>query len=104
METFKIAFTELPWQVSQPGARYKVFQQGRRKIRLVEFSSDFVEAEWCRKAHIGYVLEGEMDLTFADRTEHFSAGDGLFIPGGEASRHKASVLSGRVLLVMMEEE
>jgi quercetin dioxygenase-like cupin family protein len=99
----KADFNSLPWQPSQLGARSKVFQQGSRVLRLVEFTSEFVEEAWCKKGHMGYVLQGEMDLQFDRETVHFSAGDGLFIPGGEKSRHKASVPSGRVTLILVEE-
>jgi len=43
-----------------PGARSKFFQQEDKQIRLVEFTDEFVEPDWCEKGHIGYVLEGTL--------------------------------------------
>ena len=68
------------------GAKYKVFQQGNRRLRLVEFTKGFTEPHWCTKGHIGYVLEGELDIDFAGDVVRFSAGDGLFIPEGQETR------------------
>ncbi|MHC4707131.1 MAG: hypothetical protein ACYS8I_08610, partial [Planctomycetota bacterium] len=38
--------------------------EGGRKLRLVEFSKEFVEPDWCSRGHIGYVLEGQMEVNF----------------------------------------
>jgi hygromycin-B 7''-O-kinase len=62
---------------------------GGKILRLVEFTNEYVEQDWCFKDHIGCVLEGELEITFAGKTERFSAGDGIFISGGDKDRHKA---------------
>ena len=79
----RIDFDSIPWDTTTPGARAKVFARNGRRLRLVEFTTDFVEPGWCTSGHIGYVLEGELEITFADRTERFARGDGVFIPPGE---------------------
>jgi quercetin dioxygenase-like cupin family protein len=103
MEKCKVNFDVLPWQTPLEGARYKVFQQGNRRLRLVEFSRGFAEPDWCVKGHIGYVLEGEMDLDFDGQLVRFSRGDGLFIPAGAENRHVAKVLTDMVRLVLVED-
>jgi quercetin dioxygenase-like cupin family protein len=103
VEKCKVDFDALPWQSPLPGARYKVFQQGNRRLRLVEFSRGFVERDWCVNGHIGYVLDGEMDVDFDGNLVHFSAGDGVFIPAGAENRHMARVLTDVVRLVLVEE-
>ena len=76
-------------------------EQSGRKLRLAEFTRAFVEHQWCTKGHIGYVLEGEMEVDFHGKVVTFRGGDGLFIPPGEPHKHKATVLtdSARVILV-----
>jgi hypothetical protein len=37
-------------------------------MRLVEFTSAFVEPHWCQKAHLGLVLEGELEIDFNGHT------------------------------------
>ena len=69
----------------------------------MEFTREFVELDWCRKAHIGYVLEGELEIDFSGNVVVCSAGEGLFIPPGDANKHKARTLSDVVRLVLVEE-
>ncbi len=99
----RIDFDLIPWDTTIPGARAKVFTRDGRRLRLVEFTTDFVEPGWCTRGHIGYVLEGELEITFADRTERFARGDGVFIPPGEETKHKARALSEVARLVLVEE-
>ena len=72
------------------------------QVRLVEFSAGFVEADWCVRGHVGYVLDGRMEVDFDGAVEVFGAGDGLFIPAGQAHRHKARILTDTVSLVLVE--
>jgi hypothetical protein len=62
LQNFKINFQEIPWESPLPGARFKAFEQDGTKLRLVEFTSEFIEPDWCRKGHIGYVLSGSMKI------------------------------------------
>jgi quercetin dioxygenase-like cupin family protein len=104
MSQAKVDFKALPWEEMAVGARSKAFVRDGRKLRLVEFTHRFVEHEWCLKSHTGYVLEGEMELTFDDRTERLSAGDGIFIAGGERQRHRARVVAGSSLRLILVED
>ena len=99
----KVNFDSLPWQTPLPGARFKAFQQGNTLLRLVEFSKGFMEPDWCAKGHVGYVLEGEVDIDFDGKTVRFSAGDGLMIPKGKKDRHKAIVVTDIVRVILVEE-
>ncbi len=103
MDEAKINFTELSWDESNVGTRSKAIVRNGRKLRLVEFTSEFVEYDWCIKGHIGYVLDGELEITFSGRTERFSAGDGIIIAGGESEHHKAKVIGLVVKLILVEE-
>jgi len=103
MENHKIDFESLPWQSSVPSVRFKGYEQNGRRVRLAEFARDFVEHDWCTRGHIGYVLEGEMTIDFDGEVVAFSAGDGLFIPAGRGSRHKAHVLTDVVRLILVED-
>lgn len=100
----RIDFSTIPWTEPLPGARVKRVERGGRTLRLVEFTSELREPDWCRRAHRGWVIEGRLELRFPDRVEVLGPGDGLFIGGGEADRHVASVREGVVRLVLVEEE
>lgn len=102
METHRIDFETLDWESRLPGARHKAFRRGDTTLRLAEYAHDFVAPDWCTEGHVGYVLEGEVDIDFDGHVERFLAGDGLFIPGGEEHRHKPVVVTGVVRLVLVE--
>jgi len=103
MEKYNVNFDSIPWQSPLKGARHKAFQQGNRKLRLLEFSRGFVEPDWCIKGHIGYVLDGELDINFNGTLVRFSAGDGVFIPAGTENKHMAKVLTDVVRLILVED-
>ncbi len=103
MDRHKVEFESLPWQSPTKGVRFKEFQHEGRKLRLVEFARDFVEPDWCVKGHIGYVLKGEGKVDFNGHVVHFTAGKGIFIPPGISSKHKSSVISEVMLLILVED-
>jgi quercetin dioxygenase-like cupin family protein len=103
MHQYKVHFESFPWQSSLPHARSKAFQAAGKQIRLVEFARGFVEPDWCLKGHVGYVLDGEMNVDFYGTVIRFSAGDGFIIPPGQENRHKASVLTDAVRLILVED-
>jgi len=103
MRTHKINFSTLPWQSPLPNIRFKVYEQDDKRIRLVEYSAGFEEPDWCVKGHIGYVLEGRVEIDFDGDVVNFEAGDGIFIPAGEEHKHKARPLSESVRVVLVED-
>jgi quercetin dioxygenase-like cupin family protein len=102
MERYRVNFGSIRWEHPAPGVRVKAHEQDGRRLRLVEFTKDFVEPDWCTKGHIGYVLEGAMEVDFQGETVTFRAGDGLFIPSGDEHGHKARVLTDTVRVVLVE--
>jgi len=102
MKRYRVDFGSIPWEQPVAGVRFKACEQDGRRVRLAEFSKNFVEPDWCTKGHIGYMLEGEMEVDFRGEKVTFRAGDGLFIPPGSAHRHKARVLTNFVRVVLVE--
>src|SRR5262245_12357835 len=88
MNNHRVEFSDLPWDAPAHGMRVKSVVQGDKKLRLVEFSLEFVEKDWCIKEHVGLVLDGEIAININGVVQNFRAGDGLFIPRGEQNRHK----------------
>jgi quercetin dioxygenase-like cupin family protein len=103
MEQYRIDFESMPWESPMTGVRFKAYEQGGRKLRLVEFSKEFVEPDWCSTGHIGYVLEGRMEVNFDGKKEVFGPGDGIFIPAGEKHKHKGRVLTDTVNVILVED-
>ncbi|MHC4423879.1 MAG: cupin domain-containing protein [Planctomycetota bacterium] len=103
MEQYKIDFESMEWEEPADGVRFKAYEQDGRKLRLVEFSKEFVEPDWCTKGHIGYVLEGQMEIDFNGKTIVFGPGDGVFIPECEEHKHKGKALTDVVRLILVED-
>ncbi len=103
MEQYKIDFESMAWESPAEGVRFKAYEQDGRKLRLVEFSKEFVEPDWCRKGHIGYILEGQIEIDFDGEVIVFGPGDGVFIPAGEEHRHKGKVLADTVKVILVED-
>jgi len=70
----------------------------------VEFTSDFVEPQWCEKGHIGFVCEGSLEIDFHGHIVIYQKGEGIFIQPGTESAHKARSLTSLVRLVLVEDE
>jgi len=83
-----VRFDDLPWESPSPGVRFKAFLRGAQRVRLLEFSEGFEEADWCTKGHAFHVLEGSLTLRMRDREVRMKAGDVGFLAGG-ADAHKA---------------
>jgi quercetin dioxygenase-like cupin family protein len=103
MPPFKVDFRALDWQPALPDARFKIYREAARQIRLVEFTAAFTEPDWCEKGHIGLVLEGELEIDFHGRVIRYPEGSGIFIPPGPESGHKARSLTPVVQLVLVED-
>lgn len=101
MTDYRIVFDKLDWESPIPGVRHKVAMTGGRKLRFVEYSSE-MDPHWCSRGHTGIILEGKMEIEFDSVTLVFETGDGVFIPDGEAHRHRATVLSDLVTALFVE--
>ena len=103
LDNFRIDFDAKQWKEPFPGSRYKAYRSGNRLVRIAEFTPEFTEADWCEKGHIGYVIEGSMQIDCHGRVETLKAGDGLFIPPGQGAGHKVHALTPVVRLLLVEE-
>ena len=103
MMPIAIDFESLQWESSLPGARCKIYREGTKQIRLLEFSSKFVEPTWCEKGHYGFVLEGTLEIDFNGRVVVYPEGSGIFIPAGPATAHKARSITPVVRLILIED-
>jgi hypothetical protein len=103
VSNFKVDFNALDWQEGRPGVRFKAYSDGSRQLRLVEFATGDGFADPCELGHIGFVLEGGLTIDFNGSVVSFGKGDGLFIPAGTASAHRAVTITPGTRLVMVED-
>jgi uncharacterized RmlC-like cupin family protein len=93
----------MAWVPVAPGARQKVSEKDGKRTRLLELTQAFVEREWCTAAHVGYVLQGELEIAFENRFDRFAKGDAFVIPAGTPDQHKARSISPRTLVLLVED-
>lgn len=103
MTEYKIDFKSIEWESPLKGVRFKKFISEKKQIRFVEYTKDFVEPDWCSKGHTGYVIEGEFEIDFNGNIVRYKSGDGIFIPPGEAHKHKAKMISSYVKVFLAED-
>ena len=101
MGPYRIDFKVMPWDAPAAGVRFKAHEQNGRRLRLAEFTREFVERDWCTTGHIGYVLEGRMEIDFDGKSLTFGPGDGLFIPPGDS--HTAKVITDTAKVILVED-
>jgi hypothetical protein len=98
-----IDFDPIPWERPRPGLRFKRYERGGQRVRLMEFSEGFVEEECCLNGHMGRVLEGGFSIAYGGAIERYQAGDVFLIAPGEEDVHKAVVGRGERALVLLFE-
>lgn len=103
MEQCKIDFMSIPWEIPAKGARFKAYKQNGKQVRLVEFTDELVETDWCTEGHIVYILEGQLEVNFNGNMVVFNKGDGLFIPAGEKNKHIGKALTKVVKMIIVED-
>ena len=93
----------MSWEHPYPGQRQKVYEEGKVQLRLVELSDEYNEEAWCEREHIGYILDGGITVEFNGESIIFNKGDGMCIPSGVATRHKARILKGEMVQMIFFE-
>jgi len=101
MGPYRIDFKTMPWDTPAAGVRFKAHERNGRRLCLAEFTKEFAELDGCAKGHIGYVLEGQMEIDFDGKAIVFGPGDGLFIQPGD--KHKAKVITGTAKVILVED-
>lgn len=81
-------------------AFWKTLQFEGLRIRMVEYSPNYIADHWCEKGHIIYCIEGEMDTELADGSIHkLSAGMSYQVSDGLSS-HRTSSKNGVKLFIV----
>jgi hypothetical protein len=68
----------------------------------VEHGPEYIEEDWCTRAHVGYLISGKLHIEFREREDElFSTGDGIQIGGGESHAYRGHVRSERPVLMFL---
>lgn len=100
----RIVFAQLEWLewIEVGTARMKTAIVNGMKLRLIEFAPGFEQVTWCESAHVGYVVEGEMETLIEDEKVVFKKGDGLVIRAG--TKHRSRNIGATPLLLFLVDD
>jgi quercetin dioxygenase-like cupin family protein len=90
------------WEAPGEGVRGKRVTNGPASLRLIEMLSTASHPDWCEMGHSGCVVEGELEIEFANHVVRYQTGDGIVIPPGPQHRHRPHALSERVRLALVD--
>ena len=101
---FQITNWSLIPKVEHKGERgtsyWQTLQLGDLRIRMVEYSADYLADHWCQKGHIIYCIEGEMTTELANgETYTMTAGMTYQVSDGLSS-HRSYSKGGVKLFIM----
>jgi hypothetical protein len=100
----RVDFGKLAWRKKAAGAPEKRYTKNGRVLRLVRYTDQFTEVDWCEKGHVGMVLSGRIVLDFGNEKVEYKAGDALFINSGDRDKHKAEIAPGEEATVLLFED
>jgi len=79
------------WQTVQfPGLR----------IRVVEYSKEYMADHWCRKGHIVHCLEGEFTSELEDGKKFILTRGSTYVVTDDLSSHRSSSINGVKLMII----
>ena len=81
-------------------AYWQTLQLGDLRVRIVEYSADYLADHWCEKGHIIYCIEGEMISELADGSKQvLSAGMSYQVSDGASSHRSYSEQGAKLFIV-----
>jgi len=80
--------------------RYFGDESDRIRVRMVEYTPGYLADHWCKKGHILFCLDGELETTLEDgRTFTLTPGMSYQV-GDDAEAHQSTTKKGARLLIV----
>lgn len=104
-----LPFTVIDWSGVPPTvhlgetgkATWRTFTIGDLRVRVVEYSADYLADHWCDRGHVLYVIEGELDTELRDgRTFTLRPGTSYQVSDHGNSAHRSSTRTGAKLFIV----
>ena len=108
MKIQDVPFMTTDWSKIQstehPGERglalWRTLEIGNIRVRMVEYTSDYLADHWCSRGHVLLVLEGELITELKDgRTFTLKPGTSYQV-ATDAEPHRSSTLNGAKLFIV----
>jgi hypothetical protein len=104
----KIEFQTIDWNLIAPVehkgetgmAFWKTIQFDGLRIRIVEYSKEYLADHWCKKGHIVHCLEGEFTSELENGNKFILTKGMTYIVSDELSSHRSISQNGVKLLII----
>ena len=108
MKIENIPFAPIDWskvpQTRHEGdsgfATWKTIQVGESRVRIVEYSPDYLADHWCSKGHIILVLEGELETELADGRKFIMGPMSGYQVADNGEAHRSATKNGAKLYIV----
>lgn len=105
---YTIPFTNIDWteipKTEHKGdtgtAYWQTINLDGLRIRMVEYTENYLADHWCEKGHIVYCLEGEFISEMADGQAFILKKGMTYIVSDDLSSHRSKTTSGVKLLII----
>ncbi|HWY97919.1 MAG TPA: DHCW motif cupin fold protein [Bacteroidia bacterium] len=81
-------------------AYWKTLQLDGLRVRMVEYSKNYMADHWCQKGHIIYCIEGEMDTELTDGSIRKLTKGMSYQVSDDMSSHRTSSVDGVKLFIV----
>jgi len=98
----EIEKTEHPGETGTAYWRTRFFdgQPNPIRVRMVEYSPGYLADHWCRKGHILFCLEGELETTLEDGRKFVLTAGMSYQVGDDAQAHQSRTQTGAKLFIV----
>ena len=86
--------------VAQWQTRFFGEQQDQIRVRMVEYSPGYLADHWCKKGHVLFCLEGELETTLEDGRKFILTPGMSYQVGDNAEAHQSYTKTGARLFIV----
>ena len=87
-------------QGDQGEATWRTEQCGPLRVRVVDYSPGYVADHWCKKGHVLFVMEGELETSLEDgRKFVLKKGEGYLV-ADDVAPHRSRTKGGARLFIV----
>lgn len=81
-------------------ASWKIFHMADIRIRMVEYSANYIADHWCSKGHIIYCISGDMITKLEDGREFILSAGMSYHVGDNNEPHRSRSAEGCTLFIV----
>lgn len=108
MHITSVPFMTTDWssvpEVSHAGetgiAWWRTIESGNLRVRIVRYSPGYLADHWCKRGHVVFCLEGELETELADGSVHRLTPGMSYQVANEAASHRSRTTPGAMLFIV----